>query len=743
MVGKVFSHYRILEKLGEGGMGVVYKAEDTRLRRTVALKFLPPALTTDPDAKERFTHEAEAASALDHPNICNIHEIGETVDGQLFIAMACYDGESLKKKIERGPIPVDQAVGIAIQVARGLEKTHASGIVHRDIKPANIMVTNDGVAKIVDFGVAKLSSRTMLTKSGSTLGTVAYLSPEQARGDSVDQRADLWSLGVTLYEMLSGRRPFTSDYEQAIIYAILNENPPSLKEILSGIPDDLEQIIVRLLQKEPDKRFQSMHELVASLQRTTTAAIEANLREKSIVVLPFENMSADRDQEYFSDGLTEEVISDLSAVRALRVVSRRSAMTFKGMKQTVPEIARKLNVGYVLEGSVRRSGNSLRITAQLIDASQDAHLWSERYSGTLDDVFSIQEKVSRAIVDALQLKLGGDERSQIAKRYTSNQEAYNLYFLGRYHIHKAHLEDDRVAIEYFRRAAILDDRFALAHAGIAESYVQMAGDACIWSEVRDSALAAANRAVQLDNQLAPAHGMLGFVHFFCYNLDTAEQEFRRALALDPSYSEGYHYFGHVLIYERRFEEGIAMMRRAVELEPLSALHQNCLADSYFYCRRYEDALQAYERVREIDPTMGIRLNVGLSQVHTCQGNFDDARRDVARAVCSTGAPPWFLDCHLAMIEAAAGKTSEAVVHLRRFEELARNVEAEPLTRVDPMLFARIYARLHMDEQALHWIERAFDEYPYGFLHSAVLPEFSDLLQYPHFLELLGRGGLVR
>ncbi len=383
MIGQTISHYRILEKLGGGGMGVVYKAEDTKLKRTVALKFLPPDLTRDPEAKERFIHEAQAASALDHNNICNIHEIGETDDGQLFIAMACYEGETLKKKIEHEQLPMDKAIDIAIQIAQGLQEAHEHGIVHRDIKPANIIITNDGVAKILDFGLAKFAGQAKLTKTGSTVGTAAYMSPEQARGLDVDHRTDIWSLGVVLFEMLTGKLPFRGDHEAAMLYTIVHEEPAQVLEHRLDIPVGLALTVSRALQKEPKERYQSMRELFNDLKSVSTPGIQLPKQEKSIVVLPFDNLSPDPDQEYFSDGLTEEIISDLSNVRALRVISRSSAMTFKGTKKKIPDIAREVNVQYVLEGSVRKAGNSLRITAQLLDAQKDAHLWAEKYSGTL------------------------------------------------------------------------------------------------------------------------------------------------------------------------------------------------------------------------------------------------------------------------------------------------------------------------------------------------------------------------
>ena len=349
MIGTTISHYKILEKLGTGGMGVVYKAEDARLKRTVALKFLPPDLTRDPEAKQRFIHEAQAASALQHYNICSVHDIDETNDGQLFIVMDCYEGKSLKEKMAGGLMRIEEAADIAIQVAQWLQKAHEKGITHRDVKPGNIIITNDGVVKILDFGLAKLAGQSRLTKTGSTIGTAAYMSPEQAQGLEVDHRTDIWSLGVVLFEMLTGKLPFRGEHEAALLYSVVHEEPQTVTSLRGDKQVQVERIIRKSLEKDLARRYQTIQELIADLKAVKSPTMELPKQEKSIVVLPFDNLSPDPDQEYFSDGLTEEVISDLSEVRSLRVISRSSAMTFKGMKKKIPEIAREVNVQYVLE----------------------------------------------------------------------------------------------------------------------------------------------------------------------------------------------------------------------------------------------------------------------------------------------------------------------------------------------------------------------------------------------------------
>ena len=385
MIGTTISHYKILEKLGEGGMGVVYKAEDTRLKRTVALKFLPHDLSRDPEAKERFIHEAQAASSLDHPNICTVFEIGEHNEGQMFIAMACYEGETLKEKIPKGPLELDEAIGIAKQIAEGLAGAHKHGIVHRDIKPANIIITTDGVAKILDFGLAKLAGQAHLTKTGSPVGTAAYMSPEQAQGMEIDHRTDIWSAGVVLYEMLTGHLPFGGDHEAARLYSIVHEQPQPLSSFRSDLPTDIELCITKLLQKVPGDRFQHARELLSQLG--TTQKKREHEREPtlpSIAVLPFVNMSPNPENEYFSDGLSEEIINALSKLEDLHVTARTSAFRFRGKDLDMREIGKQLNVSNVLEGSVRRAGNRLRVAAQLINVADGYHLWSETYDRELE-----------------------------------------------------------------------------------------------------------------------------------------------------------------------------------------------------------------------------------------------------------------------------------------------------------------------------------------------------------------------
>jgi serine/threonine protein kinase len=466
MIGKTINHYKILEVIGSGGMAVVYKAEDIKLKRLVALKFLPPLMTVNKETRKRFITEARSASALDHPNICTIHEIDETDDRQMFIAMNFYEGETLNHKISRGPLDIPEAVNIAIQTGQGLSKAHEKGIIHRDIKPGNIMITSDNVVKILDFGLAKLPDHTAFTRTGTMLGTVAYMSPQQAGGEKVDHRTDIWSLGVLLFEMLSGCPPFQGDNEQAVVYAILNKDPKPLTSFRKDVPEYIEKVIHKALVKDVENRYQSIQELVKDLTAKSAPEIELPAPENSIVVLPFKDFSEEKENEYFSDGLTEEIITDLSKVKNLLVISRGSAMTFKDTDKKIKEIGKELNVQYALEGSVRKSGNKLRIHAQLIKTKNDTHIWAEKYSGTLEDVFDIQEKVSRSIVDALQLKLSPEEEQKMTKRPIKNVQAYECYLRARQESWLFTPDALKRAIGYLQNGLEIIGENALLYAGM-------------------------------------------------------------------------------------------------------------------------------------------------------------------------------------------------------------------------------------------------------------------------------------
>jgi len=521
--------YQLLEELGRGGMGVVYKAKDTRLKRIVALKFLPPELTKDKEAKKRFIQEAQAAAALEHPNICTVYEVDESNE-QTFIAMSYIEGQNLKDKLKDGPLAIDEAKEIALQVAEGLKEAHEKGIAHRDIKPANIMLTEKGQAKITDFGLAKLSWGVDLTKPSTIMGTVAYMSPEQAKGEKADHRTDIWSLGAMLYEILSGERPFKKNQEQALIFAILNDKPTPLSLLRSDIPAHIEQVIDNALAKKMSERYQNIQELIQDLKHS----IAIPKAEKSIVVLPFDDMSPNKDNEYFSDGLTEEIISDLSMIHDLLVISRSSAMTYKGTKKKIKEIGQELNVQYVLEGSVRKAGNNVRITAQLIDAINDTHLWANKYSGTLDDVFDIQEKVSRSIVDALTVKLGTEEDKNLSKRPIKNMQAYECYIKARQDINTFTKDGLDRAVHYLQDGLKIIGENALLYTGLGYAYAQYVNIGVGHEEYVNKAEEYAKMALELEPDSSDAHFVLGFLDLIFHgNAEKSIQHLKQALAIFP------------------------------------------------------------------------------------------------------------------------------------------------------------------------------------------------------------------
>lgn len=476
MLGQTVSHYRILERLGTGSMGEVYLAEDLRLGRKVALKLLPSDLTRDEAAKARLIREARTASLLDHPHICTVYDIEELSTGQLLLVMAYCDGVTLKTRLEQGPLPIEEAVGLACQMAEALIEAHSRGIVHRDIKPANAMVTKSGRLKLVDFGLAHLPEATALTAAGTILGTPAYMAPEQLRGEEADARADLWALGAVLYEMLAGRPPFGGAILEAVLYSVVHEAPEPVDRVRNGLPAALVRIVNRALAKDRQSRYQQAEQMLAELH-TCQARLSAGearavgvatAQIPSIAVMPFANLSADPEQEYFCEGMTEELITALGAIDGLRVAAKTSTFHVKGKDLEIRAIGDQLNVETLLEGSVRKVGDRLRVTAQLVNVSDGYHLWSERYDRRLDDVFAVQDEIARAIVAKLKVKLVGPQEAPLVKRASANLEAYQLYLKGRYHFARRYKGGLEQAVDCFSRALDLDRDFAPALAGLAD-----------------------------------------------------------------------------------------------------------------------------------------------------------------------------------------------------------------------------------------------------------------------------------
>ena len=670
MIGQTISHYRITEKLGEGGMGVVYKAEDTKLERPVALKFLAAHAIEDPESKARFVREAKAAARLDHQNICPIHEIDETA-GQTFLAMAYLEGHTVKEKIAERPLKLDQALDIAVQTAQGLQAAHEKHIVHRDIKSANLMLTPRGQVKIMDFGLAQLAERSKLTETTTILGTPSYMSPEQAVGKKTDRRTDLWSMGVVLYEMVTGRLPFEGERQEAVLYGISNEEPEPVTALRAGLPMELEWIIGKALAKDRQERYQHAEDVLVdlrSLQRKLQSGPELRPASRasrtketgpSIVVLPFQNRGRDEEDEYFADGVTEDVISTLGKLEGLRVIPRGSAFQFKGKRPALHELVQSLRVSHVLEGSVRHAGDRLRITVELIEAADGDQVWTERYDRVMADIFDIQDEISQAIAQALKAKLTSATPSPAGVRRTTNLDAYRLYLKGRQHFYAFSESGVRQAISCFEKALAHDPLYPEPHSGLADAYSVSGIGFARPREVMPKAKAEALRALELDETIGEAHASLAVVQFsYDWDFAGAEQSFRRAIELDPAVPTSRTHFGYFLGLCGRSGEGVAQCRAAVDLDPLNPFVNRLLALALLFAGDYEAVLEYVRKTLEIEPSH-FPARWEEAHAHYMLGRPDEAL--LAMEAAQTLAPQDVVTLALlGAYQAAAGRAEDAL-----------------------------------------------------------------------------------
>ncbi len=740
--GSRLGPYEILAPLGAGGMGEVYRARDSKLDRFVAIKVLPESVAADPDRLARFEREAKAIAALSHPNILAIHDFG-THEGVSYAVMELLEGETLRGKLEAGPIHQKQAVDYALQIAKGLSAAHEKGIVHRDLKPENLFVGKDGHVKILDFGLAKreepmapdeeTGAPTVSghTEPGTVMGTVGYMSPEQVRGRPADRRSDIFSFGVVLYEMLTGRRAFRGDTAVETMSAILKEEPPGLAGSESGVLPALERVVRHCLEKSPAERFQSARDIAFALGEASSGsapgAAESGPRRsiRSLVVLPFENRSGDPAQEFFSDGMTDALIADLAQIAALRVISRTSAMRFKGTHPALSQIARELNVDGVVEGSALRVGDRVRITVQLVDVASDRSLWAKSYERGMSDILALQSEVAHAIADEIRIQVTPEEQARLRSKGSVNPAAHVAYLQGSFLWNRFTGESVKEAILRFEEALAFDPNYAVAYAGLANSYIMLANHHILPPrEGYSLGRKAAERGLSLDDSLAELHTSLGWIHrLFDWDWPAAERECLQAIELNPGYAFGHDRYALLLSGMGRHEEAIAEAERALEVDPLNLLTHTVVGDTLFYARRFDRSVAAYRKCLELDPTFGAaHTDLARSLEHVGRTGRGVASPD-GRARPSTG---------LAILYARAGRQDDARATMEEVLALAQK------QFVSPYGIASYYAVTGDNARALDWLERAYAERDGTLVWLKVHPRLDGLRSEPRFRDLLGR-----
>lgn len=751
--------YTVEHELGRGGMATVYRAQDLKHGRPVALKVLRPELAASL-GKERFLREIQIAARLNHPHILPLYDSGDA-EGLLYYVMPCVEGESLRDCLDRqGQLPLELALRVANEVADALSYAHGREVVHRDIKPENILL-EAGHAVVSDFGIARAVSaagRENLTQTGIALGTPSYMSPEQAAGDPVvDGRSDIYSLGCVLFEMLAGRPPFTGPTPQAILTRRLTEPVPELRGLREHIPEVLERAVGKALARAPADRFGTAAQLTDALAACAAAAtVEPSAppispgalstrhrtrprrpARKSIAVLPFVNMSPDRENEYFSDGMTEELITALSKIPGLHVAARTSAFAFKGKDQDVRRIGEQLGVSSVLEGSVRRAGDKLRVAAQLVDTSDGYHLWSETYDREMKDVFAIQDDISRAIVNALQLKLAGGKHATLIKRHTENLHAYHLYLQGRHFWNRRTEEWLTKAARCFEHAVGQDPNYALAYAGLADCFaVQAIAEygALAPKEAMPKAKAAADKALTIDGLLAEAHTSLAHVEaFYDWQWAEAEKRFQRALALNPNYAIAHHWYAIHLAAMGRLDEALGEEKRAQELDPLSLFINKNLGTILFYARQFDQAVRQYRDTIELDPSFG-RTHFFLGLAYEGLGRYDDAIAELKTAMAASGENTVMLAA-LGRTHALAGRRSAALQILDGLNKRASQ------HYVPAFSVAMLHMGLEDTNRGFEWLEKALEERSSWLTSLKVDPLFDSIRPDSRFAPLLKRVGL--
>jgi serine/threonine protein kinase/tetratricopeptide (TPR) repeat protein len=790
MIGQTISHYRIVEQLGAGGMGVLFKAQENRLERAVALKFLPENLAQQPQALERFRREARAASALNHPGICTIYDVGEQ-DGRAFIAMEFIDGETLRGHIHGKPLPLDEQLDLGIQIAEALDAAHAEGIIHRDIKPANIFVTKRGRAKVLDFGLAKLIPKGIATAAadspaapsdstsvlGIISGTPSYMSPEQVRGDVLDARTDIFSLGLVLYEMATGTQAFRGGTGGAIIEAVLTRPPASVCSINPHVPPRLETIIDKALRKDRGQRYQHASDILADLQRLKRASDSGSVDREpdtqsvpaspgdplssasnpgsrastqpsgsfraprvskmisSLAVLPFENVSRDPENDYLSDGITSSLINNLATVPKLRVMARSTVFRYKGREIDPQAIGRELHVRAVLTGRMMQSGGSLRIDTELVDVATGSQIWGAQFDRKPGDIFTIQDEISHEISGKLRLQLTRAEKKRLVRRHTEDPEAYRLYLQGRHHWNRWTEEGFYKAIGYFHQATQKDPGYALAYAGVADSYVLLGWNSYLPpKEAFPEGKAAALRALELAPDLGEAHTDLAAVLWLHdWQWPEAQREFQRSLELSPCYPTANHYYAECLMTMGRHAEALSRMKKSLELDPLSLIINVAIGWGYYHARQYDQAIEQLLRTVELDPNYPMTYWL-LGLLYRKTARYDSAIRAGEKGVQLSGGSP-LMRAALAQSYAEAGGVKDAQQILDDLTKLAQH------KYVAPQFFAGIHIGLGENDRALEYLEKSCAEHCHWLIYLHIDPGMDSLRGNPRFQELLRRVGL--
>ncbi|HEY7727023.1 MAG TPA: protein kinase [Candidatus Eisenbacteria bacterium] len=742
MIGTTLGHYRILESLGSGGMGVVYRAHDERLRRDVAVKVLPPEAGLDDPARARLRREALTLSRLNHPGIGAVYDL-DTEGGVDYLVMELVPGQTLDERLREGPLPEGEVVAIGIQAAEGLAAAHREGVVHRDVKPANLRLTPAGRLKILDFGVAFLSDplrerAETVTQSAAdqVAGTLAYMAPEQLLGESVDPRTDVYGLGATLYELATGERPFRAPLPAPMIDAVLNRAPEHPCVLRPGLSPRFAEILLRCLEKRPERRYRTAEELLEDLRgigagggAASRASFPGRRPLQSVAVLPLENLSRDSEQEYFADGMTEALIAGLARVRGLRVISRTSVMRYKQERPPLPAIARALHVDAVVEGSVLRSGNRVRITANLIDAGADRHLWTDTYDRDLGDFLALQSDVASAIAQEIQCRLTPPEETRGPRRVV-DPESVQAYLKGRFQWEKRSEEGIGRAIEFFNQAIERDPLYALAYVGLADSYLVLANFSLVASRgAAVRARAAASRALELDPSLGEAHTSLAAIaDMHDWNRPEAERLYRRAIELSPNYATAHHWYSDYLTSMGRFDEALAEVRRAQDLDPLSMTISTSVATVLNYARKHQEAAEHFLGVVELDPRFPLTW-LGLGGAYEMLGRHEEAIAAFQKARDLTNGSTYTVMA-LAHAYALAGQREQAV-------ELVEGLQREaPRRYVSPYSLAAVYTALGETDKAFQLLDIALEARDRALVWLPVSPRLDPLRGDPRFAKYL-------